>query len=164
MRQALPQLPLRFIWVGDGIPPKEAATVPGLTFVGPSDNPYAHIERFTVATLPSRDDPFPLVVMEAMLLGKPIVAFAVGSVPSQISQAGILVEPNDVKQFAEGIVQVLSNDDLRSKLGKHAQTRAQSEFSLAGFSTRLAQIVEGALIATAAAPGSSAKIRSEAHT
>ena len=72
----------------EAIPPHDPAVV---EFVGPRANPYPHMRRFDVATLPSRDDPFPLVVLEAMLLGTPVVAFAVGSVADQIGSAGVIV-------------------------------------------------------------------------
>lgn len=162
VRQALPELPLRFLWVGEGAPPEGAEKIEGIEFLGPSDNPYAHMRHFTVATLPSRDDPFPLVVMEAMLLGRPIVAFAVGGVSDQIGDAGILVPPGDVEGFASAIVDLLSDEVKRLELGERAMRRAQREFSREAFAARLAAIVEGAL-GTAARCADAGAIKEEAQ-
>lgn len=163
VRQALPELPMRFLWVGEGAPPEGTQSCPEIEFIGPSDNPYAHMRHFTIATLPSRDDPFPLVVMEAMLLGKPVVAFAVGGVPDQIGDAGVLIAPGDVEGFASAIADLLSDEAKRRRLGEKAMRRARREFSREAFAARLSAIVETALGAAAHSPEVSTAIKREAR-
>ena len=62
VRNAMPGQRVRFVWIGEIAHPVEADDMAGVEFIGPRANPYAHIRRFDVATLPSRDDPFPLVI------------------------------------------------------------------------------------------------------
>ncbi len=89
----------RFLWIGAD-PPADFAewAAPDdlrqrVTFTGSLENPYPGLAALDVFTLTSRADPFPLVVLEAMHLGRAVVAFAVGDVPSQIGDAGTLMPP-----------------------------------------------------------------------
>ncbi len=111
-------------------------------FGGPSDNPYAHMRRFDVATLPSRDDPFPLVVLESMLVGTPVVAFDVGGVRQQIGDTGILVPPGDVAQFADALVTLLTDDSLRRRLGAAAQDRVKTVYSAQAFAINVSGLLD----------------------
>ena len=98
--------------------------------------------RFDIATLPSRDDPFPLVVLEAMALGKPVVAFAVGGVPDQIGSGGVVVEPGDVDAFAAAIVNLVSDRGLRQELGDSARVRVETVYSVERFRSAVVAVVE----------------------
>ena len=133
-----PDLPVRFVWVGDiSDPVALAPTDQNIDFIGVSQNPYPHLQRFDIATLPSRDDPFPLVVLEAMMLGTPVVAFGVGGVATQVGDSGLLIEPNDVEAFAAGIVQLLVDEEERHRLGTMASDRVHELFSTRAFEERL---------------------------
>ncbi|WP_104107898.1 glycosyltransferase family 4 protein [Nocardioides sp. 616] len=134
----------RFVWVGELGEPALAVPGPGVEFTGPRANPYPAMARFDVATLPSRDDPFPLVVLEAMLLGKPVVAFDVGSVREQVGDAGIVVPAEDVPAFAAAVRRLLVDPQLRADLGAAARARAEQHFSAAAFADRLRSILDDA--------------------
>lgn len=137
---ARPDDSIRFVWVGDGAPPA-AQLDPRIEFVGPSDNPYPAMASFDIATLPSRDDPFPLVVLESMLLGVPVVAFGVGGVPAQIGDAGVVVRPGDVTGFADAVLTLVLDPEARGELGDRARRRVLSEFSGADFERNLQKVV-----------------------
>jgi glycosyltransferase involved in cell wall biosynthesis len=140
---AMPGAPVRFVWVGEVAQPELVQGAPGqVQFLGPSDNPYSHLRRFDVATLPSRDDPFPLVVLEAMALGTPVVAFSVGGVAEQVGDAGVLVPPQDVEGLATAVVKLLESPDERRRLGDEARRRVQSRFSTVTFRTQLEGVLE----------------------
>ena len=132
---------LRFVWVGDGEPPAEAAALAGVEFSGHSDNPSAAMADFDIMTLPSRDDPFPLVVMEAMLLGKPVVAFDVGGVAHQLGDAGVLVAREDTEGFAREVAALAGDVDRRQVLGIRAELRASTLFSWDGFEDGLREVL-----------------------
>jgi glycosyltransferase involved in cell wall biosynthesis len=100
------------------------------------------MSRFDVATLPSRDDPFPLVVVESMLLGKPVVAFDVGSVRDQVGEGGTLVPPGDVDAFAAAVLHLLTDESARTALGRAARARAERLFSSTAFAHRLREILD----------------------
>ena len=140
--RALPDFAVRFVWVGDGTPPDlEPDEALKIAFVGPSPNPYAHMAHFDLLTLPSRDDPFPLVVLEAMLLGTPVVAFAVGGVSTQLGEAGVVVPAGDVPSFAAQIVRLLCDVDERRRLGLAAQDRVKALYSTEAFKEGLSELL-----------------------
>ena len=145
VRAALPDRPLRFVWLGDLDGPVPGAAEAGAEFCGPSANPYPHMRRFDIATLPSRDDPFPLVVLESMLLGTPVVAFDVGGVAQQIGDAGRLAPAGDVEAFAGAVTDLLVDDDERGRLGAAAAARVDELYSSRAFAEQLAEVVDGAL-------------------
>jgi glycosyltransferase involved in cell wall biosynthesis len=132
---------LRFTWVGQGTPPEGIADSGVARFPGPSDNPYAEMAAFDIMTLPSRDDPFPLVVMEAMLLGKPVVAFEVGGVAAQLGSAGVLVPALDVVAFASEVVALAKDPGRRARLGSAARARAEELFSTEAFGRGLSEVM-----------------------
>ncbi|WP_248580525.1 glycosyltransferase [Nocardioides sp. InS609-2] len=135
---------LRFVWVGDGDPPVEAAGQPQVEFAGASANPYAAMRGFDIMTLPSRDDPFPLVVMEAMMLAKPVVAFDVGGVAHQLGDTGVLVEAGDVEAFARSVGDLAADPARRASLGRAARRRAEQLFSRAAFTAGLTAVIRQA--------------------
>ncbi len=133
-----------FRWVGGGSLPPGCEVGPGVELVGGVPDPNRWMTGFDVMTLPSRDDPFPLVVIEAMLLGRPVVAFDVGGVGRQLGGAGVLVPPEDVDAFADAVCRLLADASERRALGLRAAARAREEFSTPAFGRRLAQVVEAA--------------------
>lgn len=129
---------VRFVWVGDG----EALPAGGnVTFAGGTDEPYAAIAGFDVMTLPSRDDPFPLVVMEAMLLGRPVVAFDVGGVAHQLGPAGVVVPAGDVDGFARAVLDLAADPEERARLGAAARERAEELFSTRAFGAGVERVL-----------------------
>ena len=144
VQRALPDREVRFVWIGDISEPVGTVAGEAIDFLGPMANPYPVMRTFDVATLPSRDDPFPLVVLESMILGKPVVAFDVGAVADQIGPTGILVPPGDVAAFADAVVDLLVDDEKRSALGEAACERAHAHYSTNAFAHQLAAVVAGA--------------------
>lgn len=65
-----------------------------------------------------------LVLQEAMMAGKAIVATAVGGTPELVGDAGVLVEPEDVAGLAAALDSVLSDPALRRELGEKAAAAA----------------------------------------
>jgi glycosyltransferase involved in cell wall biosynthesis len=150
--RSLPGVRVRFVWVGDLMDPPEVRPGEPIEFVGPVPDPAAHIRRFDVATLPSRDDPFPLVVLESMLLGRPVVAFDVGGVAEQLGDTGLLIPPGDVAAFAAAVARLVREPETRTRLGARAADRARTEFSTAAFSERVCALVTGSAVPEEVSP------------
>ncbi len=80
-----------------------------------------------VAVVPSRwPDPWPLVALEAMAAGRPVVASAVGGLRTlvQDGKTGIQVPPGDVAALRAGIQRLLSDPLEQSRMGDAGRERA----------------------------------------
>ena len=142
VRRLLPETDIRFLWVGEVNNAQLPANAGSVEFIGPQSNPYPIVKAFDIAALPSRDDPFPLVVLEAMILGRPVVAFDVGAVANQIGSTGILVEPGDVAGFAQAISGLIRDPSRRRILGSEARQRAFEQYSTSAFAIRTEELIQ----------------------
>jgi glycosyltransferase involved in cell wall biosynthesis len=128
-----------FVWIGADAPSEFAdwasRTSLGdrVTFTGSLENPYPWLAALDVFTFTSREDQYPLVVLEAMALGRPVVGFAVGDVPAQVGQAGRLVPPLATREAADAVIELLEHPAERSLLGEAAEERVRHHFSLESF-------------------------------
>ena len=74
----------------------------------------------SIFCMPTTNDPFGIVYLEAMQAGLPIIATNVGAIPDFIQNDwnGFLVEPGDVQGIANGLIKLLSSADLCELFGK----------------------------------------------
>jgi glycosyltransferase involved in cell wall biosynthesis len=81
-------------------------------------NPYPLIKRASALVLSSRFEGLPGVIIEALALGKPVVATVCGGSAEILCDGrdGILVPPEDVDGLADGMSKILSDRSLRDKL------------------------------------------------
>ena len=79
-----------------------------------------------VFAYPSLYEGFGLPVLEAMACGTPVVASNSSSLPEVVGEAGVLVEPTNVRALAEALAQLLENDSHRAKLREAGLARARS--------------------------------------
>ena len=75
---------------------------------------------------------FGLVAVEALLAGTPVVAYAHGSLPEVLGDAGLLVAPGDRSGLAQAVNRLLSDPSLRSRLTAAGKERGRG-FSLERF-------------------------------
>jgi len=80
-----------------------------------------------------RAEPFGRVILEGMLLGKPVVATDAGGVPEMIvdGETGFLTPPGDAAALADRLIPLLREPLLRQRIGQRAQAWARERFSLA---------------------------------
>lgn len=97
------------------------------------------LEHATCLVLPSYHEGLPLVVLEAMTLGVPVIATRVGGVPEVVRDGvdGLLVEPRDSEALAHAIAYVLDDPLLAQRLTSAAHERAANEFSSAAMARRV---------------------------
>ena len=78
----------------------------------------SRLARADVFCLPSRQEGFGIVFLEAMAAGLPIVAADCGAVPETAphGEVSILVAPDDVEGLAAALIRVLRDEDLRDRL------------------------------------------------
>lgn len=90
-----------------------------------SDRPYDYMAAFDVFAMTSREEPYPLVVLEAAMLGKPIVCFAAsGGAPDFVeSDAGFVCDYLDAASMSTFLSQLLKNESLRVSMGLAAREK-----------------------------------------
>ena len=83
-----------------------------------------------IFVLPSLAEPFGLVILEAMALGKPVVATNVGGPPEivQDSATGVLVPPGDFVALADALSELISDSRRREQLGANGRARYDELF------------------------------------
>jgi len=91
-----------------------------------------------VVTLPSTSEGFPLVLMEAMAAGRPVVATRVGGVPELIEhgRTGLLHEMGDADALARDLTRLLRDRDLAAALGAAARDDVADRFTPAALRER----------------------------
>ncbi len=94
--------------------------------------------------LASRSDACPLVAIESMSVGTPVVASKVGGIPEIIRDGvdGFLVPPEDPQALAEKLSLLLANPQLADGMGTAARSRFLEHFEQWGAVTRLADWLE----------------------
>ncbi len=99
--------------------------------VEPTDIP-AVISDATLVLAPSRVEAFPMVPLEAGLMGRPVVCTNVGGVSEAVvdGQTGIVVEPEDHDSLVDAVSSLLSSPDLCRQMGTSARERVLSNFTI----------------------------------
>jgi glycosyltransferase involved in cell wall biosynthesis len=90
----------------------------------PDDDQVARCYRQAdIFCLPSVQEGFGIVFLEAMASGLPIVAARAAAIPEVVPQgrAGLLVPPGDVMAVAEALIELLKNPDQRAAYGAFGQ-------------------------------------------
>lgn len=141
-----PHVPdVRVVLIGDFPDPAYRTTVvarahalgvdANVVLAGFHANPFPLIAACDVIALPTQRDPFPIALLEAMALGKPVVATGVGGIPEMIAsgESGFVVPPDDIDAFAGAILRLLEDRGLRERVGGAARQRLQCRFSLNRF-------------------------------
>jgi len=85
-----------------------------------------------VLVVPSIDyEDFPNVILEAMALGKPVIASRLAGIPEQAvdGETGILVAPKDVRHLAASILKLICDEQLRMRMGEAGLLRFQKQFT-----------------------------------
>jgi glycosyltransferase involved in cell wall biosynthesis len=97
-----------------------------------------------VICVPSKDESFGRVVIEAMSMGLPVVASGVGGIPEILVNGvtGLMADGCDCNWMADQIRRLLSDGELRGRLGQAAACDAQLRFSERRHSESIAQIVQ----------------------
>jgi len=111
---------------------------------------------FDIAVLASFFEGLGRVLLEAMVLSKPVIATRVGGIVDVVSddKTGILVPPNDSAALAQAMIKLLLDDDLRKRMGEAGRAKIDAKFSARTMVSKIQDIYEE-LIKTKAYAGRS---------
>jgi glycosyltransferase involved in cell wall biosynthesis len=118
-----------------------------VTWTGWVDAPARVLADCDVFALPSRFEGFPLVVLEAMLVGVPVVATDVGSVAEAVvdGRTGRLVPPEDPVALAAAIRCMLDDPATARRLAGEAERVASAKFTVEAMTRRYEQLYDEVL-------------------
>ncbi len=142
--------------IGDG--PERAACEARATALGirqattfhgykASDQVAGVLRQADMLVLPSFAEGVPVVLMEAMASGIPVVASGVAGVAELVENgiSGFTVPPGDVEALAARISALIADPGLRARMGQAGRAKVEAEFDLAQETRWLSEIFEGAL-------------------
>jgi len=103
-----------------------------LRFMGRRTDALSFVGAADIFVNPSSVEGLPVAILEAMALGRPVVAAAAGGVPGIVKdgETGILVEPNEPIALALGIEKLLNDPFLAERLAHAAKDMVDKEYGL----------------------------------
>lgn len=113
-------------------------------FVGPRSNAAAEIAAADVLVLPSRTDAFPLVVLEAMAIGTPVVAVDLPGPAEQLGGTGRVVPTEDPAAIVDAVADVLSDPAAAAVRASAAQQRCIERWDIARFREKVLALADEA--------------------
>jgi glycosyltransferase involved in cell wall biosynthesis len=152
-KKTMPEMQAHLLWVGGWQKDEDRRNILhdirhlGLEgkvhFTGEVSNPLDYFAAGDVFAMVSREDPFPLVCLEAAALGKPVLCFAdSGGMPEFVEDdAGFVVPYLDLAAMAERIAALAVDTTLRARLGKRAAEKVCGMYDIAAGSKRIERII-----------------------
>jgi glycosyltransferase involved in cell wall biosynthesis len=153
--RALPALPgATLVLVGDG---EERARLEALAaglgvgerlvITGWAADARAYLPSFDVFVLPSRWEGMPLVILEAMHDGLPVVATDVGSVAEAVAdgETGFVIPAGDGAALQDRLARLLADPALRERLGRRGRAVAAEHFTATAMARRYEALYREAL-------------------
>lgn len=141
----------RWRWLGadvgqfDATDMDETPDCSAVEMTGPQPSVAADIAAAAVFVLTSRADPFPLVVLEAMALGIPVVATDLPGPREQLGELGVYVPVGDPDALVEAVTQLLSDPAGASARGEALAARCEARWDVATFQARAIALTQSAL-------------------
>lgn len=120
--------------VGDGPGSKKfkalANKVSNIKLLGYQKDPLEYVAKCDVFVHPAYHEGFGISIVEASMLGKPIIASSVGGIIEIITNRknGLLVREKDVKSLQDAMKLLRNSETLRTKLGKEARNQYIKRF------------------------------------
>jgi len=129
---------VQFLWVGQGLMEKELRSEvrkrglePAVRFLGWRDDVLALLTAADLVVLPSLFEGLPLIILEAMAAGRPVVATSTFGTDEAVVDGitGRLVPPGDGQALAAGVLEALTSPKLVARWGASGRERWRHEFT-----------------------------------
>jgi glycosyltransferase involved in cell wall biosynthesis len=133
-----PQRDFRFVIAGDGPERKrferrvhKLGLDAVFDFRGQMDDLPPLFAACDIVILPSRSEGVPLVILEALASGRPVVASKVGAIPEVLdSSCGVLIDKAGAAEFARAISSLLDQRELREKMGAAGRKKMEASHDI----------------------------------
>ena len=113
-------------------------------FTGPRSDVPRVMAACDLFTMPSFEEPFGLVFLEAMAMKKPVIALDNGGTPEVVEhgRSGLLSAPQDIPALAANIVSLLQDAPRRTQMGEYGRTQVLTRFTAQRMATDAAAAYE----------------------
>lgn len=110
---------------------RELGVAASVVFTGARSDIARVMAACDVFTLPSFEEPFGLVFLEAMAMRRPVAALSNGGTPEVVEhgRAGLLSEPYDIEAYAKNVLTLLKDSELRARMGEYGRQRVVDYFN-----------------------------------
>jgi glycosyltransferase involved in cell wall biosynthesis len=110
---------------------RELDIAENVTFTGPRTDIPSIMAACDVYTMPSFEEPFGLVFLEAMAMQRPVAALNNGGTPEVVEhgRSGLLSDPSNVPALAANILTLISDAELRARMGAYGRSRVVEYFN-----------------------------------
>jgi len=154
MRRHQVDRPVYFVWLGgntDGAiygqlchDVRLLGLEDSVRFLGIRDDALKYISAFDVFAMVSREDPFPLVCLEAASMEVPIVCFDKGGGACEFVEddSGFVVPYLDLITMADKVSALLDSEDLRLRLGQQAAQKARRLHDVGIAAPKILEIIQ----------------------
>lgn len=114
---------------------RQAGLCQSVRVLGHRSDVKAIVSASDLFVLPPLSDPLPVAVLEAMALGKPVVATHSGGCSEMVDDTvtGLLVRSEDPNSLAKAVIRLLMNPDQAKRMGAAGRTRATEHFSMTSY-------------------------------
>ena len=159
VKRRLPEMPVRFVWAGAPTAHGQVETLqraaaeagigPEMDFVGEQPDLRPYYRKAAVFVSSSREDPYPVVCLEAAAHGLPVVCFAgAGGIPDFVrNDAGRIVQHLDTLAMAAAVAELLTNEAARRQAGQCGRSRVFAENTVSVCGARLRALAEATMAA-----------------
>ncbi|WP_298480328.1 glycosyltransferase [uncultured Maribacter sp.] len=107
------------------------------------DEKHYFYQQADIFVLPTLNDCFPLVLLEAMQFSLPIISTNEGGIPDIITQneTGIIIEKNNAKALANKIEYLINNPKIKNEMGNLGRKKYSNNYTLPFFEKKLITIL-----------------------
>ena len=142
----------RFVWVGmkndfDSMDFRNETRLRGLEntieFIPATEEPFRYFAKFDVFAMTSWEDPCPVVVLENMMLQKPVLCFAgSGGAPEEVGNSGIVIDCFCPATMARAIASLMIDLDQVKQRGAQARSRVEQRFTASHQVPKILEIIQ----------------------
>ncbi|HUR98558.1 MAG TPA: glycosyltransferase family 4 protein [Pyrinomonadaceae bacterium] len=155
VKQRASDAPIYFVWVGGAsendfrlfqlnYDAERLGVRSHVKFLEHKNNPVDYFAAIDVFAMVSREDPYPLVCLEAASVGKPIICFAdAGGMPEFVEgDCGYVVPYLDNVAFAEKIIELYADREKTKRLGENAVRKVRARHDIEVAAPAVADLID----------------------
>lgn len=139
---------IKAVMVGDGKLREKCANIirhknleDNITLKGYVDNPFPILKNSKVLVMTSKSEGLPMTLIEALILGKPVIVSQIDGVDEIVDETCGVVCSND-DEYVYSVLKLLEDDSMYSYMSRNAKLKAQTKFNMKEYTEKFIQVYE----------------------